>query len=465
MGAVRLHRVPLRVRECAHVDDGTEPVRGPTLRAHRKRRLVGGEVGHELGEPIHELRDDHEPVAALHVNVLTELRPDARDAGQLDRAEGPHACGDVIRMAVAAVRSPDDHDIRPNVAEPGDDVTQHGLLRLRGKRAVRIAEAADRGEAQTSRRFLELALAGRSQLRALDERRAGGTELALLAAGEAEAVTLHALARVSKERATHTKGLIVRMRKDRRKAQRSRGLHGWHPSDTSIRGMSGTRIVIVEDDPSVAELVTLYLKNAGFVVEHATNGAEARVLFGRGDPALVILDLGLPDTDGLALFRELRQRSDAPVLALTARADDVQKIDGLDAGLDDYLTKPFNPRELVSRVQAVLRRANGGGGGRPLVVGDIVLDPARHEVHVGGAPVTLRAKEFELLEAFCRQPGIVLTRDKLLENVWGFAYPGETRTVDVHVKQLRDKLAGATARIETVWGVGYKLVGPPEPAP
>jgi len=229
--------------------------------------------------------------------------------------------------------------------------------------------------------------------------------------------------------------------------------------------MSGTRIVIVEDDPSVAELVTLYLKNAGFVVEHAMSGAEARALFGRGDPALVILDLGLPDTDGLALFRELRQRSDAPVLALTARADDVQKIDGLDAGLDDYLTKPFNPRELVSRVQAVLRRANGGGGGRPLVVGDVVLDPARHEVHVGGAPVTLRAKEFELLEAFCRQPGIVLTRDKLLENVWGFAYPGETRTVDVHVKQLRDKLAGATARIETVWGVGYKLMGPPEPAP
>ncbi len=229
--------------------------------------------------------------------------------------------------------------------------------------------------------------------------------------------------------------------------------------------MSGTRIVIVEDDPSVAELVTLYLKNAGFVVEHAANGAEARALFARGDPALVILDLGLPDADGLGLFEELRGRSDTPVLALTARADDVQKIDGLDAGLDDYVTKPFNPRELVSRVQAVLRRANGGGGVRPLTVGDLLLDPARHEVRVGGTPVLLRAKEFELLEAFCRQPGIVLTRDKLLENVWGFAYPGETRTVDVHVKQLRDKLAGATARIETVWGVGYKLVGPLEPTP
>jgi len=255
------------------------------------------------------------------------------------------------------------------------------------------------------------------------------------------------------------------MREDRREARRTGGRRDGHAADTSIPLMSGTRVVIVEDDPSVAELVTLYLKNAGFVVEHAANGAEARALFARGDPALVVLDLGLPDADGLALFRELRERSDAPVLALTARADDVQKIDGLDAGLDDYLTKPFNPRELVARVQAVLRRANGGGGGRPLTVGDLVLDPARHEVHVGGVPVTLRAKEFELLEAFCRQPGIVLTRDKLLENVWGFAYPGETRTVDVHVKQLRDKLAGSTARIETIWGVGYKITGPPEPAP
>jgi DNA-binding response OmpR family regulator len=226
--------------------------------------------------------------------------------------------------------------------------------------------------------------------------------------------------------------------------------------------MSGTRIVIVEDDPSVAELVTLYLRNAGFVVEHCATAAEARAAFARGAPACTILDLGLPDADGLALFAELRRAHDAPVLALTARAEDVQKIAGLDAGLDDYLTKPFNPRELVARVHAVLRRATGSGGQRPLRVGDLVLDPARREVSVAGRPVTLRAKEFELLAAFCRQPGIVLSRDKLLENVWGFAYPGETRTVDVHVKQLRDKLEGATARIETVWGVGYKLVPPAE---
>ena len=226
--------------------------------------------------------------------------------------------------------------------------------------------------------------------------------------------------------------------------------------------MSGTaRIVVVEDDMSVAELVTLYLRNAGYIVEHAPTGARARVLFDEVKPALVVLDLGLPDADGLDLLRELRSRGDTPVVALTARAEDAQRIAGLDAGMDDYMTKPFNPKELVSRVKAILRRSAGmPGGGHVLAIGNMTVDPAHHEVRVGEDVVTLRAKEFELLEAFCRQPGIVLTRDKLLEDVWGFAYPGETRTVDVHVKQLRDKLTGADAKIETVWGVGYKLVAP-----
>ena len=226
--------------------------------------------------------------------------------------------------------------------------------------------------------------------------------------------------------------------------------------------MSGTaRIVVVEDDASVAELVTLYLRNAGYIVEHAATGERARALFDEVKPALVVLDLGLPDTDGIQLFNELRGRADTPVIALTARAEDAQRIAGLDAGMDDYLAKPFNPRELVSRVRAILRRASGmPGGGRVLRVGNVSVDPARHEVLVGERTVALRAKEFELLEAFCRQPGMVLTRDRLLEDVWGFAYPGETRTVDVHVKQLRDKLAGADAKIETVWGVGYKMVAP-----
>ena len=221
------------------------------------------------------------------------------------------------------------------------------------------------------------------------------------------------------------------------------------------------RIVVVEDDPSVAELVLLYLRNAEYIVEHARTGAEARSKIAEMKPALVVLDLGLPDTDGLTLLREIRQRADTPVLALTARADDAQKIEALESGMDDYLTKPFNPKELVARVRAVLRRVAGmPGSGRVLQIGNVRIDPARHEVLVGERAVALRAKEFELLEAFCRQPGIVLTRDRLLEDVWGFAYPGETRTVDVHVKQLRDKLAGADAKIETVWGVGYKLVAP-----
>jgi DNA-binding response OmpR family regulator len=221
------------------------------------------------------------------------------------------------------------------------------------------------------------------------------------------------------------------------------------------------RIVVVEDDPSVAELVTLYLRNAEFIVTHARLCCRPRVKFDQEKPALVILDLGLPDANGLDLLREMRKHSDTPVLALTARAEDVQKIEALESGMDDYMTKPFNPKELVARVRAILRRTAGmPGTGRTIVVGNVRIDPARHEVHVSDREVSLRAKEFELLEAFCRQPGIVLTRDRLLEDVWGFAYPGETRTVDVHVKQLRDKLAGADAKIETVWGVGYKLVAP-----
>ncbi|MDE3101338.1 MAG: response regulator transcription factor [Chloroflexota bacterium] len=228
--------------------------------------------------------------------------------------------------------------------------------------------------------------------------------------------------------------------------------------------MSGTaRVLVVEDDPAVAELVSLYLRNAGYTVTHASTAAGARSLLAEARPALVVLDLGLPDMDGRALFAEIRKRSDTPVLALTARAE--EKVEGLEAGMDDYVTKPFDPRELVARCRAVLRRSTGlPGGGRVLQVGDVRMDPARHQVFVAERAVQLRAKEFELLEAFMRQPGIVLSRDKLLEQVWGFAFPGETRTVDVHVKQLRDKLDPTTARIETVWGVGYKLVGPEEHA-
>jgi DNA-binding response OmpR family regulator len=228
--------------------------------------------------------------------------------------------------------------------------------------------------------------------------------------------------------------------------------------------MTGTaRVLLIEDDPAVAQLVTLYLRNADFAVTHAATGAEGERLISEVHPALVILDLGLPDTDGRVLFHSLRQRSDLPVLALTARAE--EKVAGLEAGMDDYVTKPFDPRELVARVRAVVRRSTGAVGSRVMQIGDLKVDPARHEVFVGEREVHLRAKEFELLEAFVRQPGIVLSRDDLLQRVWGFAFPGETRTVDVHVKQLRDKLEGMSARIETVWGVGYKLVDPERVSP
>src|SRR5919199_4232514 len=144
--------------------------------------------------------------------------------------------------------------------------------------------------------------------------------------------------------------------------------------------MTTARIVVVEDDKSVAELVTLYLKNAGFIVEHAPTGARARALFDEVKPALVVLDLGLPDADGIELLKELRSRSDTPVIALTARAEDAQRVAGLDAGMDDYVTKPFNPRELVSRVRAILRRTSGmPGTGRVLEIGNLRVDPARHE--------------------------------------------------------------------------------------
>ena len=219
LGAMGFHRVPLRVSERPHVDDRAQPIGGPTLRLHRKRLLIRGEIGHELGQPIHELSDNDESVATLHLDRLTELRPDARDAGKLDRAEGALSRGDVIRMTVAAVRSPGDHDVGAHLAQPGDDLTEQGFLGRRGQPAIRESKAADRREAEAARGLLELALPGRTKLTALHQRRAGGTGRALLAARQAETVTLHALAGVSQERAANSKGLIVRMREDRREAQ------------------------------------------------------------------------------------------------------------------------------------------------------------------------------------------------------------------------------------------------------
>ena len=225
--------------------------------------------------------------------------------------------------------------------------------------------------------------------------------------------------------------------------------------------MTGERILVVDDESHIVELVRLYLERDGFRVESASDGAQGLRLALELRPALIILDLMLPEVDGLEVCRRVRADSDVPIVMLTARDEDVDKIVGLELGADDYLTKPFNPRELLARVKAILRRTEAAprAEGKPLHVGDVTVDPARREVTVAGQPVPLRAKEFDLLQAFAEHKGLVLTREQLLSRVWGYDFYGETRTVDVHVAHLRKRLAGsAGVRIETVTGVGYKLV-------
>jgi DNA-binding response OmpR family regulator len=217
-------------------------------------------------------------------------------------------------------------------------------------------------------------------------------------------------------------------------------------------------ILIVDDEPNIIELARLYLERDGYKVEAVTNGQDALLKYGALGPDLIVLDLMLPDIDGLDVCRQIRANSTVPILMLTARREDVDKIVGLELGADDYLTKPFNPRELVARVRAVLRRYQAGvAPGEVVEMGNLRLDLLRHEVTVAGRPVSLRTKEFDLLAAFARNPGIVLSREKLLEVVWGYDYYGETRTVDVHVNHLRNKIAGSGVDIETLRGTGYKM--------
>ena len=225
-------------------------------------------------------------------------------------------------------------------------------------------------------------------------------------------------------------------------------------------------VLVADDERHIVQLVKLYLSNEGYRVETAADGQEALDKARRLRPDLVVLDLMMPRLDGLEVCRRLRKESNVPVIMLTARTEDVDKIVGLELGADDYVTKPFNPRELVARVKAVLRRTTTAHDHDvTLDVGNVHIDPARREVHVGGRPVQLRAKEFDLLLALAQEEGRVLTREALLSRVWGYEYLGDSRTVDVHVTWLRDKLAGSTAQVQTVRGVGYKLVPlPAEPA-
>jgi len=218
-------------------------------------------------------------------------------------------------------------------------------------------------------------------------------------------------------------------------------------------------VLVVEDESSIASFVALYLKNAGYAVRTAANGAEALAQVAAGQPALIVLDLMLPDIDGIEVCRRIRKTSDVPILMLTARDEDVDKIIGLEVGADDYLTKPFNPRELVARVKSILRRATPERRqveSKQLTHGDLTIDAGRREVRVGDDEIQLAPKEFDLLWELLDHRGLVLTRDQLLERVWGYTFAGDTRTVDVHVRQLRRKLGDASP-IVTVWGVGYKV--------
>src|SRR2546421_710226 len=223
------------------------------------------------------------------------------------------------------------------------------------------------------------------------------------------------------------------------------------------------RILIVEDDPDIAELVARYLEKAAFETDRAASGRDALQMIAVNPPALVVLDLMLPHVDGLEICRRLRsdQKTAAiPLIMLTARAEESDRIVGLELGADDYLAKPFSPNELVARVRAVLRRAHRGSAPlhQAMSYGPIVVDPERHTVSAGGSDVTLTAKEFLLLEYLLQHRGRVLSRDILLTDVWGYRYTGGTRTVDVHVRRLREKLPLLAEALVTVKQFGYKLV-------
>ncbi len=227
------------------------------------------------------------------------------------------------------------------------------------------------------------------------------------------------------------------------------------------------RILLVEDEANIASFVAMYLQKAGYEVAVARDGTEALTKANAEPPALIVLDLMLPDIDGVDVCRRIRQKSDVPILMLTARDDDIDKIIGLEVGADDYLTKPFNPRELVARVKSILRRSTTRRTlpeGGVLEHGILRIDSGRREVSVGEDEIQLAPKEFDLLWELLDHRGLVLTRDQLLERVWGYTFAGDTRTVDVHVGQLRRKL-GDACPIVTVWGVGYKVTTEPKAAP
>jgi DNA-binding response OmpR family regulator len=222
-----------------------------------------------------------------------------------------------------------------------------------------------------------------------------------------------------------------------------------------------SKVLVVDDEDHIVELARLYLTREGYEVEGVGDGSQALARFGQVKPDLVVLDIMLPGADGLAICKEIRRQSQVPIIMLTARDEVTDKVVGLEVGADDYLTKPFHPQELVARAKALLRRARIEPDAPKLIrAGKLEVDLERHEVRYGEAKVQLRPKEFDLLALLARHPGRVFQRSELLDLVWGYDFPGYTRTVDVHVQQLREKLAAAAITdpsVQTVWGVGYRL--------
>ena len=215
-------------------------------------------------------------------------------------------------------------------------------------------------------------------------------------------------------------------------------------------------IVVVDDEANIADLVALYLDREGFRVVKAATGSDGIAAFAQHRPRLVVLDVGLPDIDGLEVCKRIRAQSQTPVIFLTARDGEIDRILGLELGGDDYITKPFSPAELVARVKAVLRRTDGAPAPEVVQAGGVTIDSGRREVRIGDAVVEFTTKEFDLLHFLAERPRLALSRQQILDGVWGYDWYGDPRTVDVHIAQVRKKVGGAV-EIHTVRGIGYRL--------
>ena len=225
--------------------------------------------------------------------------------------------------------------------------------------------------------------------------------------------------------------------------------------------MTNNRILLVDDEPAILDLLKMYLEREGFVLESASDGETAIKVYDRFHPDMIILDLMLPILDGYEVCRKIRAKdSHTAIMMLTARDEDIDKIIGLELGADDYMTKPFNPREMVARTKAILRRSERAveSDRQPLHIGNLMIDRDRRLVTINDEEIALRTQQFNLLETLAENPGRVLSREKLLEHAWGIDFFGQTRTVDVHIAHLRKILAKSDVKIETVTGIGYRMV-------